>query len=122
MSCIQTAGEIENRVADPDLPVRINSKAKQILPNREIDLRYYDLGIEKRDETDDQSTVDAANATKEHGVAVKCATITPDEARVEEFNLKRMYPSPNGTFRNIVGGTIFREPIVIRNVPRLVPG
>ena len=97
-------------------------KDKLILPYLDVDLKYYDLGIEKRDQTDDQITVDAANATKDHGVAVKCATITPDEDRVEEFNLKRMYRSPNGTFRNIVGGTIFREPIVIRNVPRLVPG
>jgi len=97
-------------------------KDKLILPYLDVDLKYYDLGIEKRDQTDDQITVDAANATKEYGVAVKCATITPDEDRVEEFNLKRMYRSPNGTFRNIVGGTIFREPIVIRNVPRLVPG
>ena len=97
-------------------------KDKLILPYLEVDLKYYDLGIEKRDETDDQITIDSANATKEYGVAVKCATITPDEDRVEEFNLKRMYRSPNGTIRNIVGGTIFREPIVIKNVPRLVPG
>ena len=97
-------------------------KDKLILPYLDVDLKYYDLGIEKRDETDDQITIDAANATKELGVAVKCATITPDEDRVEEFNLKRMYRSPNGTIRNIVGGTIFREPIVIKNVPRLVPG
>mgnify|MGYP001454658215 CR=1 FL=1 len=97
-------------------------KDRLILPYLDVDLKYYDLGIRKRDQTDDQITVDAANATKELGVAVKCATITPDEDRVEEFNLKRMYRSPNGTFRNIVGGTIFREPIVIRNVPRLVPG
>ena len=97
-------------------------KDKLILPYLDVDLKYYDLGIKKRDQTDDQITVDAANATKMLGVAVKCATITPDEARVEEFKLKRMYRSPNGTFRNIVGGTIFREPIVIRNVPRLVPG
>jgi isocitrate dehydrogenase len=97
-------------------------KDKLILPYLDVDLKYYDLGMEKRDETDDQITVDAANATKEFGVAVKCATITPDEDRVEEFGLKRMYRSPNGTIRNIVGGTIFREPIVIKNVPRLVPG
>jgi isocitrate dehydrogenase len=96
-------------------------KDKLILPYLEIDLKYYDLGIEKRDATDDQITVDAANATKQYGVAVKCATITPDEARVKEFNLKRMYRSPNGTIRNILDGTIFREPIVIKNVPRLVP-
>ena len=97
-------------------------KDKLIHPYLDIDLRYYDLGIEKRDETDDQITVDAANAIKEFGVGVKCATITPDEARVEEFGLKRMYRSPNGTIRNILGGVIFREPIICRNVPRLVPG
>ena len=97
-------------------------KEKLILPYLEIDLKYYDLGIEKRDETDDQITVDAANAIKKYGVGVKCATITPDEARVKEFNLKKMYRSPNGTIRNILGGTIFREPIVCKNVPRLVPG
>ena len=97
-------------------------KEKLILPYLDIDLRYYDLGIEKRDETEDQITVDAANAIKKFGVGVKCATITPDEARVKEFNLKKMYRSPNGTIRNILGGTIFREPIVCKNVPRLVPG
>ncbi|MEO0591224.1 MAG: NADP-dependent isocitrate dehydrogenase [Pseudomonadota bacterium] len=93
-----------------------------ILPYLDIDLKYYDLSIEKRDETDDQITVDAANAIKEFGVGVKCATITPDEARVEEFDLKKMWRSPNGTIRNILGGVVFREPIVIDNVPRLVPG
>ncbi|MAW85292.1 MAG: isocitrate dehydrogenase (NADP(+)) [Phyllobacteriaceae bacterium] len=97
-------------------------KEKLIHPYLDIDLKYYDLGIEKRDETDDQITVDAANAIKEYGVGVKCATITPDEARVEEFGLKRMYRSPNGTIRNILGGVIFREPIICKNVPRLVPG
>ncbi|MEA2124696.1 MAG: isocitrate dehydrogenase [Solirubrobacteraceae bacterium] len=97
-------------------------KDKLILPYLDVELKYYDLGIEKRDETDDQITVDAANAIKEYGVGVKCATITPDEARVEEFDLKRMYRSPNGTIRNILGGVIFREPIVISNIPRLVPG
>ena len=97
-------------------------KDKLIHPYLDIDLEYYDLGIEHRDETDDQVTVDAANAIKKHGVGVKCATITPDEARVEEFGLKRMYRSPNGTIRNILGGVIFREPIICRNVPRLVPG
>jgi isocitrate dehydrogenase len=97
-------------------------KDQLILPYLEIDLKYYDLGIESRDTTDDQITVDAANAIKEYGVGVKCATITPDEARVEEFGLKEMYRSPNGTIRNILGGVIFREPIVISNVPRLVPG
>ena len=97
-------------------------KDKLILRYIDVDLIYYDLGIEARDATDDQITIDSANATKQYGVAVKCATITPDEARVEEFGLKRMYRSPNGTIRNIVGGTIFREPIVIQNIPRLVPG
>jgi isocitrate dehydrogenase len=93
-----------------------------ILPYLDIDLKYYDLSVEKRDETNDQITVDAANATKQYGVAVKCATITPDEARVEEFKLKKMWKSPNGTIRNILGGVVFREPIVIQNVPRLIPG
>ncbi|MDP4575559.1 NADP-dependent isocitrate dehydrogenase [Qipengyuania sp. G39] len=97
-------------------------RERLILPYLDIDLKYYDLSIEKRDETDDQITVDAANAIKEHGVGVKCATITPDEARVEEFDLKKMWVSPNGTIRNILGGVVFREPIVIDNVPRLVPG
>ena len=97
-------------------------KDKLIHPYLDIDLEYYDLGMEHRDATDDQVTVDAANAIKRHGVGVKCATITPDEARVEEFNLKKMYRSPNGTIRNILGGVIFREPIICRNVPRLVPG
>ncbi len=97
-------------------------KETLIHPYLDIDLDYYDLGIEHRDETDDQVTVDAAEAIKKHGVGVKCATITPDEARVKEFNLKQMWQSPNGTIRNILGGTIFRAPIVIKNVPRLVPG
>jgi isocitrate dehydrogenase len=97
-------------------------KDRLVLPYLDIHLEYYDLSIQKRDETEDQITVDAANAIKEHGVGVKCATITPDEARVEEFGLKEMYRSPNGTIRNILGGVIFREPIVISNVPRLVPG
>jgi isocitrate dehydrogenase len=97
-------------------------KDRLIHPYLDIDLMYYDLGIESRDATDDQITVDAANAIKEHGVGVKCATITPDEARVEEFGLKKMWLSPNGTIRNILGGVIFREPIVISNIPRLVPG
>jgi isocitrate dehydrogenase len=97
-------------------------KDKLILPYLDIELDYYDLGIEHRDATDDQVTIDSANATKKHGVAVKCATITPDEARVEEFGLKKMWKSPNGTIRNILGGVIFREPIVISNIPRLVPG
>jgi isocitrate dehydrogenase len=93
-----------------------------IHPYLDVDLEYYDLGIEKRDETDDQITIDAANAIKKHGVGVKCATITPDEARVAEFGLKKMWRSPNGTIRNILGGVIFREPIIISNIPRLVPG
>ena len=97
-------------------------KDKLVHPYLDIDLLYYDLGMEKRDETRDQITVDAANKTLEVGVAVKCATITPDEARVKEFNLKDMYRSPNGTIRNILGGVIFREPIICKNVPRLVPG
>jgi len=97
-------------------------KDKLILPYLDIDLKYYDLGIEHRDQTNDQVTVDSARATQQYGVAVKCATITPDEGRVKEFKLKEMWRSPNGTIRNIIGGTIFREPIVCRNVPRLVPG
>ncbi|GAA3877385.1 NADP-dependent isocitrate dehydrogenase [Celeribacter arenosi] len=97
-------------------------KKKLILPYLDIDLLYYDLGIEERDRTDDQITIDAAEKTKEVGVAVKCATITPDEARVEEFNLKKMWKSPNGTIRNILGGVVFRQPIICKNVPRLVPG
>tara|TARA_B100001971_G_scaffold107783_1_gene99088 strand:- start:241 stop:1455 length:1215 start_codon:yes stop_codon:yes gene_type:complete len=97
-------------------------KDKLVLPYLDVELKYFDLRIENRDATDDQVTVDAAQAIKEHGVGVKCATITPDEARVEEFRLKKMWRSPNGTIRNILGGTIFREPILCANVPRLVPG
>jgi isocitrate dehydrogenase, NADP-dependent, eukaryotic type len=97
-------------------------KEKLIHPYLDIDLKYYDLGIEHRDATNDQVTIDAANAIKQYGVGVKCATITPDEARVEEFKLKKMWKSPNGTIRNILGGVIFREPIICKNVPRLVPG
>ena len=93
-----------------------------VLPYLDVELEYYDLSIQYRDETDDQVTVDAANAIKRHGVGVKCATITPDEARVEEFGLKKMWRSPNGTIRNILGGVVFREPIIMSNVPRLVPG
>ncbi len=96
-------------------------KDQLILPYLDVDLRYYDLSIQSRDATDDQITVDAANAIAEHGVGVKCATITPDEARVEEFGLKKMWRSPNGTIRNILGGVVFREPIIISNIPRLVP-
>ena len=97
-------------------------KDKLILPYLDIDLKYYDLSVQVRDDTNDQITIDAAEAIKEFGVGVKCATITPDEARVEEFNLKEMWRSPNGTIRNILGGTVFREPIICKNVPRLVPG
>ncbi len=97
-------------------------KDKLVLPYLDIDLKYYDLGIEARDDTDDQITIDAAEAIKKYGVGVKCATITPDEARVEEFDLKKMWRSPNGTIRNILGGVVFREPIICENVPRLVPG
>jgi len=97
-------------------------KDKLILPYLEVDLKYYDLGMESRDQTSDQITIDAANAIKQHRVGVKCATITPDEARVKEFNLKQMWKSPNGTIRNILDGTVFRQPIICQNVPRLVPG
>jgi isocitrate dehydrogenase len=97
-------------------------RERLIKPYLDIDLHYYDLGVEERDRTDDKVTVDSANAIKQHGVGVKCATITPDEDRVVEFNLKKMWKSPNGTIRNILGGVVFREPIVIRNVPRLIPG
>ncbi len=97
-------------------------KSKLILPYLDVDLKYFDLGVEARDATDDQITIDAANAIKKHGVGVKCATITPDEERVEEFKLKKMWRSPNGTIRNILGGTVFREPIICSNVPRYVPG
>ena len=97
-------------------------KKKLILPYVDVDLHYYDLGIENRDKTDDQVTIISADAIKEHGVGVKCATITPDEDRVTEFNLKKMWRSPNGTIRNILGGTVFREPIVCKNIPKLVPG
>ncbi|MDQ1687729.1 MAG: isocitrate dehydrogenase [Frankiaceae bacterium] len=97
-------------------------KDQLVLPYLDVQLEYYDLGIEHRDATDDQVTIDSANAIKKHGVGVKCATITPDEARVEEFGLKKMWKSPNGTIRNILGGVIFREPIIISNIPRLVPG
>src|SRR6202044_2171276 len=96
-------------------------KDKLIIPYLDVDIKYYDLGLEYRDETNDQVTIDAANAIKEYGVGIKCAKIPPDEARVEEFGLKEMWKSPNGTIRNILGGVIFREPIVISNIPRLVP-
>ena len=97
-------------------------RERLILPYLDIDLKYYDLGMEYRDKTDDKVTVESANAIREYGVGVKCATITPDEARVEEFGLKKMWKSPNGTIRNILGGVVFREPIICKNVPRLVPG
>jgi isocitrate dehydrogenase len=96
-------------------------KQKLILPYLDIDLKYYDLGMEFRDKTNDQITIDSANAIKKYGVGVKCATITPDEERVKEFNLQKMWKSPNGTIRNILGGTVFREPIICKNVPKLVP-
>src|SRR5882724_5472509 len=97
-------------------------KDKLILPYIDADIKYFDLGIEHRDQTKDQVTIDAANAIKEYGVGIKCATITPDEARVKEFGLTNMWKSPNGTIRNILDGTVFREPIICKNVPRLVPG
>jgi isocitrate dehydrogenase len=123
MSKIKVAGPVVE--LDGDEMTRIIwafIKDRLIHPYLDVDLRYYDLSIQHRDATDDQVTIDAAHAIKEHGVGVKCATITPDEARVEEFGLKKMWRSPNGTIRNILGGVIFREPIVISNVPRLVPG
>ncbi|MDZ4320819.1 MAG: isocitrate/isopropylmalate family dehydrogenase, partial [Phenylobacterium sp.] len=97
-------------------------KDKLIFPYLDIDIAYYDLGIEYRDKTDDKVTVEAAEAIQKYGVGIKCATITPDEARVEEFGLKQMWRSPNGTIRNILGGVVFREPIICKNVPRLIPG
>ena len=119
--------KVENPVVelDGDEMTRIiwqQIKDQLILPYLDVDLKYYDLSVQKRDETDDQITIDAANAINQHSVGVKCATITPDEARVEEFGLKKMWRSPNGTIRNILGGVIFREPIIMSNVPRLVPG
>jgi isocitrate dehydrogenase len=119
--------KVENPVVelDGDEMTRIiwkQIREQLILPYLDVDLEYYDLGIEHRDATDDQVTIDSANAIKRHGVGVKCATITPDEARVEEFGLKKMWVSPNGTIRNILGGVVFREPIIISNIPRLVPG
>ncbi|MBM6706051.1 NADP-dependent isocitrate dehydrogenase [Bifidobacterium pullorum subsp. saeculare] len=123
MAKIKVAGKVVE--LDGDEMTRViwkDIKDRLILPYLDIDLEYYDLGIENRDATDDQVTIDAAQAIRREHVGVKCATITPDEARVEEFGLKRMWKSPNGTIRNILGGTIFREPIVISNIPRLVPG
>jgi isocitrate dehydrogenase len=123
MSKIKVVGKVVE--LDGDEMTRIiwqNIKDSLIHPFLDVDLEYYDLGMEHRDATDDQVTIDAANAIKKHGVGVKCATITPDEARVEEFGLKKMWKSPNGTIRNILDGVVFREPIIISNVPRLVPG
>ncbi|NDD26137.1 MAG: NADP-dependent isocitrate dehydrogenase [Actinobacteria bacterium] len=123
MQKIKVVGKVVE--LDGDEMTRIiwqNIKDSLILPFLDVDLDYYDLSIQHRDETDDQVTIDAANAIKKHGVGVKCATITPDEARVEEFSLKKMWKSPNGTIRNILDGVVFREPIIISNVPRLVPG
>jgi isocitrate dehydrogenase len=123
MSKIKVVGTVVE--LDGDEMTRIiwqNIKDSLILPFLDIDLDYYDLSVEHRDETDDQVTIDAAHAIRKHGVGVKCATITPDEARVEEFKLKKMWKSPNGTIRNILDGVVFREPIIISNVPRLVPG
>src|ERR1700743_3727240 len=97
-------------------------KDKLIIPYLDLDIKYFDLGLEYRDETDDQVTIDAANAIKKYKVGIKCATITPDEERVEEFKLKKMWKSPNGTIRNILNGTVFREPIICKNIPKLVPG
>jgi isocitrate dehydrogenase len=119
--------KVQNPVADLDgdemtRVIWSMIKEKLILPHLDLPLLYFDLGIENRDATDDQVTIDAANAIRECGVGVKCATITPDEARLKEFGLKKMWKSPNGTIRNILGGVIFREPIICRNVPRLVPG
>jgi len=123
MSKIKVVGKVVE--LDGDEMTRIiwkDIKDNLILPFIDIDLEYYDLGVEHRDATDDQVTIDAANAIKKHGVGVKCATITPDEARVTEFGLKKMWKSPNGTIRNILDGVVFREPIIISNIPRLVPG
>ena len=123
MSKIKVVGKVVE--LDGDEMTRIiwqDIKDKLILPFLDVDLEYYDLSVEHRDSTDDQVTIDAAHAIKKHGVGVKCATITPDEARVEEFGLKKMWKSPNGTIRNILDGVVFREPIIISNVPRLVPG
>src|SRR5207244_5510133 len=123
MSKIKVAGTVVELDGDEMTPIIWQFiKDKLIHPYLDINLLYYDLGIGKRDETRDQITIDAANKTREVGVGVKCATITPDEGRVKEFNLHDMYRSPNGTIRNILGGVIFREPIICKNVPRLVPG
>ena len=123
MSKIKVIGKVVE--LDGDEMTRIiwqDIKDHLILPFLDVDLEYYDLSVENRDATDDQVTIDAAHAIREHGVGVKCATITPDEARVTEFKLKKMWKSPNGTIRNILDGVVFREPIIISNVPRLVPG
>ena len=123
MAKIKVVGKVVE--LDGDEMTRIiwqNIKDSLIHPFLDVDLEYYDLGMEHRDATDDQVTIDSANAILKHGVGVKCATITPDEARVEEFGLKKMWKSPNGTIRNILGGVVFREPIICSNIPRLVPG
>ena len=123
MSKIKVVGKVVE--LDGDEMTRIiwqDIKDKLIMPFIDVDIEYFDLSVENRDATDDQVTIDAAHAIREHGVGVKCATITPDEARVEEFELKKMWRSPNGTIRNILDGVVFREPIIISNVPRLVPG
>ena len=123
MEKIKVVGKVVE--LDGDEMTRIiwqNIKDSLILPFLDVDLEYYDLSVQNRDATDDQVTIDAAHAIKAHGVGVKCATITPDEARVTEFGLKKMWKSPNGTIRNILDGVVFREPIIISNVPRLVPG
>lgn len=119
--------KVENPIAqlDGDEMTRIIWKAikdQLILPFLDLNIQYFDLGIQHRDATNDQVTIDAANAIKECKVGIKCATITPDEARVKQFNLKQMWKSPNGTIRNILNGTVFREPIIIKNIPRLIPG
>ena len=126
LSAEEPAGTVERECLEETglrvIPVRLRLRLMHHYPHGSVDLHYYDLSIEHRDATDDKVTVEAAEAIKKYGVGVKCATITPDEARVEEFKLKKMWKSPNGTIRNILGGVIFREPIICKNVPRLVPG
>jgi isocitrate dehydrogenase len=127
MEAEQTKIKVDNPVVDLDGDEMTRIiwqliKDKLILPYLDIDIKYFDLSIENRDATDDKVTLEAAAAIKEHKVGIKCATITPDEARVTEFNLKKMWKSPNGTIRNYLGGTVFREPILIKNIPKYVPG